>query len=403
MDHLLVRNTQTVYLDYQASTPVDARVLLRMEEYYIASPANPHASEHSMGWRAHAAVDAASAEISSVLHTDSDEIVFTSGATEANNLAILGLLPRAPNRRRRLLVSAIEHKSVLAPALAAKRFGFTVELIPVNAAGVVDVDALEAALADDVLLVSVMAVNNEIGSIQPLRSIADLAHRRGALFHTDAVHALAAGPLDLSEIGADLASFSAHKLYGPKGAGCLVIRREVQERVEPLMYGGDQQHGLRPGTLPVPLCVGFGAAMSLMSGHEAANDRHRIAGLRDRLVRGLCAADHRARLNGPPPEARHPGNANLRFPDLDGGDILSILQPRVAASTGSACTSGDPEPSHVLRAAGISVEHARASIRFSLGRFTTAADIDQAIAFVGEAVRQCRLPDGVSISAVARA
>jgi cysteine desulfurase len=389
MDDFPGANTGSIYLDYQASTPVDPRVRDRMEEFHSKSPANPHASEHSMGWRAYAAVEAASAEISAVLHVDAAEIIFTSGATEANNLALLGLLPRAPQGRRRLLVSAIEHKSVLAAAYAARRFGFEADLIPVDASGTVDLDALAANLSDDVLLVSVMAVNNEIGSIQPLRAIADYAHQAGALFHTDAVHALAAGPLDLSESGADLASFSAHKVYGPKGVGCLFIRREVQDRIEPLMYGGEQQHGLRPGTLPVPLCVGFGAAIGIMDGAGAEADRRHATDLRNRLVCGLLHLDYRLRLNGPPLEARHPGNANLRFSGLDARDILSVLQPRLAASTGSACASGDPEPSHVLRSIGLSVEDAHASIRFSLGRFTTADDIEKALSLLAEAIHEC--------------
>lgn len=342
-----------------------------------------------MGWSANAAIQSAIDAISGVIHADSDEIIFTSGATESNNLAILGSLPRAPKTRRRILVSAIEHKSVLAAASAAKRFGFQLDLIPVDASGSIGLESLAASLADDVLLVSIMAVNNEIGSIHALRSIADSVHRVGALFHTDAVHALAAGPLDLSVADADMASFSGHKVYAPKGVGCLFIRRGIQAQIEPLMYGGDQQQGLRPGTLPVPLCVGFGAAMALMAGADADADRQRIARLRDRLVGGLLNIDPRIRLNGPPVAFRHPGNANLCFTGLDARDILSVLQPRVAAATGSACTSGNPEPSHVLRSIGLSVEDAQASIRFSLGRFTSLEDIDQAIPLIAEAVRRC--------------
>jgi cysteine desulfurase len=279
--------------------------------------------------------------------------------------------------------------SLLAAAHAAKRFGFEADLIPVDASGCVDMAALTAALSDKVLLVSVMAANNEIGSIQPLRAIADCAHRAGALFHTDAVHALATGPLDLSDCQVDMASFSAHKVYGPKGVGLLYIRRDVQDRIEPLMYGGEQQQGLRPGTLPVPLCAGFGAAMGLMAGAGADADRLRVVQLRDRLVRGLLDLNPRISLNGPPLEARHPGNANLRFPGLDAGDILSVLQPHLAASSGSACTSGDPEPSHVLRAIGLFVEDAQASVRFSLGRFTSPSDIDRALSMIGQALYEC--------------
>lgn len=380
-------NIDPVYLDNQASTPVDRRVLAVMDQFNTKSPANPHTSEHSMGWVANAAIEAARDTIADIVHVDPDEIVFTSGATESNNLAILGLLPRAPKGRRKILVSAIEHKSVLAAARAATRFGFEIALIPVDASGVIDTDMLSARLTDDVLLVSVMAMNNEIGSRHSLRTISDSAHRVGALFHTDAVHALAAGTLDLSDAEVDMASFSAHKIYGPKGVGCLFIRRDVQTSIEPLMYGGDQQQGLRPGTLPVPLCVGFGKAMELMVGADADADRQRTTELRDRLVQKLLNFDSRIRLNGPPLASRHPGNANLCFPGLDARDVLSVLQPRVAAATGSACTSGNPEPSHVLRSIGLSVDDARASIRFSLGRFTSAQDIDRAVPLIAEALQ----------------
>lgn len=359
-----------------------------MTPFLSEEPANPHASDHALGWRAHAAVDKAAGQIAQTIGSDQDEIIFTSGATEANNLALLGIIRRAPSDRRRILVSAIEHKSVLSSARAATRYGFTVEQIPVDRDGIVDLAALEGLLADDILLVSVMAVNNEIGSLQPLREVAERARQVGAYVHSDAAQALSAMRFDVEELGLDLASLSGHKIYGPKGIGALYVRRAVQCHIEPLMYGGDQQHGLRPGTLPVPLCVGFGTATTLMVTGTAEEERLRIRHLRDRLVDRLIAIRPGIVLNGPSATLRHPGNANIRFVGFSASDILAALQPTLAASTGSACTSGIPEPSHVLRAIRLSAEDADSSIRFGLGRFTTTNDIDQAVAMIERAL--CR-------------
>lgn len=373
---------QQIYLDYQASTPMDSRVISAMVEHYSVSFANPHATDHALGWAAHKAIEDASAKIAGVLQVDADEIIFTSGATEANNLALLGLARRALPGRRRILVSAIEHRSILAAARAAERVGIQVDFLPVTDEGIVDPAELMERLGDDVLLVSVMAVNNEVGSLQPVKALADAAHGVGALFHTDAVHAPTAGIVDMAEVDADLASFSAHKIYGPKGIGCLYVRRDLHDRIEPLMYGGGQQQGLRPGTLPVPLCVGFAVAMGLMAGAEADAERKRIATLRDLFVERLRRAIPCVLLNGPRLVGRHPGNANLRFAGFDAYELLAMMQPRIAASTGSACASGSVEPSHVLRALGLSIADTNASVRFGIGRFTSSRDIDEAIAVI---------------------
>jgi cysteine desulfurase len=365
---------------------MDRLVIEAMTPFLSEEPANPHASDHALGWRAHAAVDKAADQIAQTIGSDQDEIIFTSGATEANNLAILGIIRRAPSDRCRILVSAIEHKSVLSSARATARYGFAVEQIPVDRAGIVDLAALERLLADDVLLVSVMAVNNEIGSLQPLREVAERVHRVGAYIHSDAAQALSATRFDVEELGLDLASFSGHKIYGPKGIGSLYVRRAVQSHIEPLMYGGDQQNGLRPGTLPVPLCVGFGIAAMLMVTETAEEERLRIRHLRDRLVDRLIAIQPGIVLNGPSATLRHPGNANVRFAGFCGSDLLASVQPTLAASTGSACTSGIPEPSHVLRAIGLSVEESESSIRFGVGRFTTPDHIDQAVALIERAL-----------------
>lgn len=380
------RNKESIYLDYQASTPVDCRVISAVEEYNYTYPANPHAIEHAHGWKSHEAIEQSSAAIADSIHVDADEIVFTSGATESNNLAVLGLARRAPSNRRRILVSAIEHKSILASARAVSQLGFQIDVIPVTAAGVIDTAELKERLADDVLLVSVMAVNNEIGSIQPLKSIADAAHHVGAVFHTDAVHLPALGTIDMEAYDVDLASFSAHKVYGPKGIGCLYVRRELHDKIEPLMYGGGQQLGLRPGTLPVPLCVGFGVAMGLMVNADAVVERERISELRNQFVERLQQLYPIIRLNGPSLSHRHPGNANLCLSGIDAQELLSIMQPMIAAATGSACSSGNPEPSHVLRALGMSIDDAKASLRFGIGRYTSGDEIDRAIALISDAL-----------------
>lgn len=375
-----------IYLDYQASTPVDPRVLAAMTIHFTDHFGNPHAADHAVGWRAHDAVEVSARRIASALRVDVDEIVFTSGATESNNLALLGIARRAPSSRRRILVSAIEHKSVLEAARAAVAHGFSLEEIPVDSFGCVDLEALQRRLATDVLLVSVMAVNNEIGSIQPIGEIARQAHAVGAYVHTDAAHALAVGPLDLATWDVDLLSLSGHKIYGPKGIGLLAIRREVQAEVEPLMYGGGQQNGLRPGTVAVPLCVGLAEAVELMTGDEASLERRRVRALRDALLAKLQTIDERICLNGPQLDHRHPGNANVRFPGLDGRDLLAALQPMLAASTGSACTSGIPERSHVLRAIGLGRSDVDSSIRFSVGRYTTESQVYCAITLIAAAV-----------------
>lgn len=375
----------TLYFDHQATTPVDARVLAAMQPYFADAFGNPHSADHSLGWQAARAVEDAAARVARLIDADADEIVFTSGATESNNLALLGLGRRAAgDGRRRILVSAIEHKCVLAASRALhKRCGYRVEALPVEGDGCLALSTLERALDDDVLLVSVMAVNNEIGTIQDITGISALLKDRDILFHCDA----AQGPcaLDLRAIAArvDCLSLSAHKMYGPKGVGALFVRRELQDRIEPLIYGGGQQNNLRSGTVPTPLCVGMGAAADLLSGTRAGEERAALGRRCARFVAGLQGLSWPIEVNGPSGTGRHPGNANVRFTGFSAHDVLGALQPRLAASTGSACTSGIPEPSHVLRAVGLSAEDADASIRFSLGRFTTDADVDEAVALIG--------------------
>ena len=370
-----------IYMDYQATTPADLRVVKAMQPYWSTVYGNPHSADHAFGWDADAAVEAARTHIAALIGADPDEIVFTSGATEANNLAVLGIARASPPERRRIVVSAIEHKCVLAAARAAAEEDFDIITAPVGANGIVDLNALAKLIDSRVALVSVMAVNNEIGTVQPSRDIAALCAAAGAVFHTDAAQALSVLPIDVGTLGADLMSLSAHKAYGPKGIGALYVRRNLHVRPKPIIYGGGQEGGLRSGTLPTPLCVGFGEACRILV-NEREEDAERIRMLRDRFLAELLKTVPRLKLNGDQ-ASRHPGNLNLLFPSIDASLLLQNLHPNVAASTGSACTSGQPEPSHVLRAIGLLAEDADASIRFSVGRFTTKDDVDRAASHVG--------------------
>ena len=367
----------TVYADYQATTPVDSRVMEKMAPYWGESFGNPHSRDHVVGWQADKAVREAASSIATLIGADPDEIIFTSGATEANNLALLGLARRAPAGRRRILMSAIEHKCVLAAARSlSAREGFTVETIPVDGEGFVDLSALEKRLDRSVLVVSVMAVNNEVGTIQDIPQIAQLLAPHGIPLHCDAAQAPCATEVSALAIHANLVSLSGHKMYGPQGIGALYIRRDLQDRIEPLIYGGGQQDGLRSGTVPLPLCVGIAAAAEFLVGRVAFEERERVAHQRDAFVHLLQGGRFPVAVNGPVVKRRHPGNANIRFDGFNAQDILAALQPRVAASTGSACASGIPEPSHVLRSLGLTATQSDASIRFSFGRFTTDDDIE---------------------------
>ena len=380
-------NQKTIYADYQATTPVDPQVLAKMAPCWSDSFGNPHSSDHVVGWRANTAVEEAASSVAALIGADADEVIFTSGATEANNLALFGLARRAPVGRRRILVSAIEHKCVLGAARAlSEREGFTAEVIPVDGEGVVDFDALERRLDESVLLLSVMAVNNEVGTIQDISRIAKLLAPHGILFHCDAAQAPCA--MDVSDLAthADLISLSGHKMYGPQGIGTLYLRRDLKESLEPLIYGGGQQEGLRSGTVPMPLCVGMATAAEIVAGDEAEEERKRVVRQRDTFVRLLQDGEFPTNINGIVGEQRHPGNANICFDGFHAEDILGVLQPRLAASTGAACASGIPEPSHVLRALGLTTAKNEASIRFSFGRFTSFEDIESAAHLVGEAL-----------------
>ena len=365
-----MNDTTTIYADYHATTPVDPRVQDRMAPFWSQSFGNPHSGDHAVGWQAQRAVGAAAASVAALIGADTDEMIFTSGATEANNFALFGLARRAPPGAKRILVSAVEHKCILAASWAvAVRDGFAVETIPVDQEGMLDRTALEAALGDDVLMTSIMAVNNEVGAIQDLPRISELLSAHSIPLHCDAAQAPCS--IEMQELAnlADMISLSAHKMYGPQGIGALYIRRNLQDRVEPLIYGGGQQNGLRSGTLPLPLCVGMGIAAELAATSGAAAERVRVARQRDRFIQLLREGGAQPVVNGPLPDRRHPGNANLRFHGHEAHSLIGALQPNLAASTGAACTSGTPEPSHVLRAMGLTAEESDASIPFQLWAF----------------------------------
>lgn len=377
----------TIYADYQATTPVDPRVQDKMAPFWGKSFGNPHSSDHIVGWRSGEAVREAAESVAALIGADGDEVVFTSGATEANNLALQGLTRRAPGGRRRVLVSAIEHKCVLAAAWAlAENDGVSVETIPVDSDGLIEFDALEKLVDERVLLTSVMAANNEVGTIQDFPRIAQLLEPHGIIFHCDAAQAPCAMNVSGLAAHADLISLSAHKMYGPQGIGALYIRGDLKDSIEPMIYGGGQQEGLRSGTVPMPLCVGFGAAAEIVASSEAEEERKRVSGMRDTFVGLLEEGEYPITVNGPIGDWRHPGNANICFDGQDAQDILGVLQPRLAASTGAACTTGIPEPSHVLQALGLSDAQSEASIRFSFGRFTTLDEIETAARLINDAL-----------------
>ena len=379
----------TLYFDHQATTPLDSRVLDAMGSYFGGKFGNPHSSEHIIGWRAGQAVERAAGDIAAMIGGESDEIIFTSGATEANNLALTGLAKRAASgQRKRILLGATEHKCILEIGrMLSQDFGYCVSQIPVDRSGRIDMEALEDTIGDDVLLLSIMAANNEIGTLQDIPAIARMAARHGCLFHCDA--AQAPGALDVSRLAqhADMISLSSHKMYGPMGIGALFVRRDLQGHISPIIHGGGQQNGLRSGTVPTALCVGFGVAAKLISESDDSEGRKALAERRNALLRKLRTLPLPVWLNGPSDfSQRHPGNINVGFTGVEAQDLLSRVQPRLAASTGSACTSGIPEPSHVLRAIGLSEEEAASSIRFSLGRYTSDEDVEEAFDVIRAAI-----------------
>lgn len=380
---------KVIYLDYQATTPIDSQVLAEMMPYFRLSFGNPHSSDHIFGWSAAEAVEMAALRIATLLKCDADEIVFTSGATESNNLALFGLCKGPLSaRRRKIILGKLDHKSTLSAAQGLTQQGFTVETIGADENGFMNFQELKDKMDESVLVISICGVNSEIGTIQDISAISDLAKTYGTLLHCDAAQYPCAGDMQSLTEHAEFISLSAHKMYGPKGIGALYIRRELQKNIQPIIYGGGQQRGLRSGTLPTPLCVGFGSAAQLFNTEKARDDREQVRTRRDLFVQLLQAQNFSVILNGPAGMKRHPGNANLRFDGLSGHELLATLQPHIAASMGSACSSGIPESSYVLRGIGLSDEQASASIRFSIGKNTSEEDIRKAATLIGQAAGQ---------------
>jgi cysteine desulfurase len=375
-----------IYLDYSATTPVDPRVAAKMIPFLTEMFGNPASRSHAYGWAAEEAVEEARGHVAALLGCDSKEIVWTSGATEGNNLAIKGAANFYKGKGRHIVTVKTEHKAVLDTVRELERQGFEATYLEPDANGLVDLPRLEAALRPDTILVSVMMVNNEIGVIQPIAAIGELCRARGIIFHCDAVQAAGKIEIDLGKLKVDLLTITAHKMYGPKGIGALYVRRKPRVRIEAQMHGGGHERGLRSGTLATHQIVGFGEAARLARAEMAA-ENERIRMLRDRLWNGIRGIDE-VYVNGDL-DQRIPHNLNVSFNFVEGESLIMAIKD-IAVSSGSACTSASLEPSYVLRALGRSDELAHSSIRFTLGRFTTEADIDYAVKLIHEKIAKLR-------------
>ncbi|MGH7966322.1 MAG: IscS subfamily cysteine desulfurase [Candidatus Binatia bacterium] len=379
-----------IYMDNHATTPLDPRVLEAMLPYFTDKFGNAASRTHPFGWEAEEAVERAREQIARLLHAQSKEIIFTSGATESNNIAIKGVVEFSQNTSRHVITCATEHKSVLDSCKTLERtHKAEVTYLPVDRYGMVDPDDVHRALTDQTVLISIMYANNEIGTIHPIRQIGQIAKERGVLFHCDASQAVGKILVDVEQDGIDLLSLTAHKMYGPKGCGALYVRsKNPRVRLMSFMDGGGHERGMRSGTLNVPGIVGLGKACEL-AGQEMAAEATRLLTLRTRLYEGITNQVEEVHLNGHPAQ-RLPGNLNVSFAYVEGESFLLGLQHEVALSSGSACTSATLEPSHVLKALGMKEELAHASIRFGLGRFNTTEEVDYVVERVGEVIKRLR-------------
>ena len=378
---------KTIYFDYSATTPVDPRVAEKMIPYLVEDFGNPASRSHPFGWTAEKAVEEAREQVALLVGADPKEIVFTSGATESNNLAIKGAANfYAGTKGKHIITVMTEHKAVLDTVREMERQGFEATYLPVMENGLVDLEVLRAAMRPDTVLVSVMAVNNEIGVIQDIEAIGKLCREKGVIFHVDAAQATGKMPINLKTLPVDLMSFSAHKTYGPKGIGALYVRRKPRIRLEAQMHGGGHERGMRSGTLATHQIVGMGEAFRIAR-EEMATENERIRMLRDRLYNGLKDIEE-VHLNGDV-ERRVPHNLNVSFNFVEGESLIMAIKD-LAVSSGSACTSASLEPSYVLRALGRSDELAHSSIRFSIGRFTTEEEVDYAIKLLHEKIGKLR-------------
>lgn len=394
-----------IYLDYSATTPVDPRVAEKMIPYLTTMFGNPASRSHAFGWDAEKAVEEARQHVAELVGADPKDIIFTSGATESNNLAIKGAAHfYAGTKGKHIITVSTEHKAVLDPFRELEREGFEATYLDPLPNGLITLDQLKAAIRPDTVLVSVMAVNNEIGVIQPIAEIGELCREKGIIFHVDAAQATGKMPIDLEQLKVDLMSFSAHKTYGPKGIGALYVRRKPRIRLEAQMHGGGHERGLRSGTLATHQIVGMGEAFRIAK-EEMATENERIRMLRDRLLKGLQTIEE-TYVNGDM-EQRVPHNLNISFNFVEGESLIMAIKD-LAVSSGSACTSASLEPSYVLRALGRSDELAHSSIRFSIGRFTTEEDVDYAIKLLQGKIDKLRelsplwemFKDGIDLNSV---
>ncbi len=393
-----------IYFDYSATTPVDPRVAEKMIPYLVEKFGNPASRSHAFGWEAEAAVEEAREEVARLVNADPKEIVWTSGATESNNLALKGAANFYAGKGKHLITVKTEHKAVLDTCRELERQGFEVTYLDVLDNGLIDLEVFKAALRSDTILVSVMFVNNEIGVIQPIAEIGEICREKGIIFHVDAAQATGKVNIDLATLKVDLMSFSAHKTYGPKGIGALYIRRKPRIRLEAQMHGGGHERGFRSGTLATHQIVGMGEAFRLAR-EEMATENKRIGALRDRLLKGLSDIEH-VFVNGDLTQ-RVPHNLNISFAYVEGESMLMAIKD-LAVSSGSACTSASLEPSYVLRALGRDDELAHSSIRFTIGRFNTEEEVDFAVKLLHEKIGKLRelsplwemVQEGVDLSTV---
>jgi len=376
-----------IYLDYQATTPCDPRVVEAMLPYFTEHFGNPHSRNHKYGWDAEAAVEKARAQIASIIKADEKEIIFTSGATESNNLALKGVARFFKDKKNHIITTNTEHKCVLDSCRHLEQEGFKITYLPVQQNGLINLDDLRAAITPQTVVVSIMAVNNEIGVIQPLAEIGAICREKGVFFHTDAAQAVGKIAIDVDAMKIDMLSISGHKIYGPKGIGALYVRRKPRVRLEALIHGGGQERGFRSGTLPTPMCVGLGEACAIAE-KEMGAEGERLKKLQQRFLDGIRAKLDEVYLNGDA-EHRIPGNLNLSFAHVEGEGLMMGIKD-LCVSSGSACTSASLEPSYVLRALGVEIEMAHTSLRIGIGRFTTEAEIDYAVEHLVQAVQRLR-------------
>src|SRR5450631_4266620 len=377
-----------IYMDYHATTPVDPRVLEAMLPYFNERFGNSASRNHAFGWTAEEAVENARAQIARLINATPKEIIFTSGATESNNLALKGAAEMYREKGNHIITQVTEHKAILDTCKRLEKYGYEVTYLPVAKDGRIDLDDLRRAITSKTILISIMYANNEIGVIQPIQEIGKIAKEKGILFHTDGVQALGKIPIDVQRDNLDMISLTAHKLYGPKGVGALYVRRRnPRVQLSAQIDGGGHEKGIRSGTLNVPGIVGFGKAAELAM-HEMEADRNRLSKLRNKLENGLLQLEE-VRVNGSTVH-RLPNVSNLSFKFIESEGLLMSFNKNIAVSSGSACTSASLEPSHVLKAMGIPDDLARASLRFSLGRFTTEEEIDYTIEQVSKEVKKLR-------------